>query len=253
MKKEKAHAKLSASGSEIWLECPGSVSLSEKAPPKTETIYMAEGTKAHKLLELWLLHILKTSMAFIIPKGYPKEMVGAVKIAVKEIEKRWNRGKNGTLIPERKIYLTNVGPEMWGTADVTILEHYGLLTVLDYKHGSGHVVEIEDPTTGALNTQAIYYALGAADEQDWDFIEAEIGIIQPRALHHAGAVRTKRIPIKQLKKYEDVFKKGVDEVNKPKPYFKFGPHCLWCVCKPICSEYKKSANNAAALAFAGLE
>ena len=41
------HAKLSPSGSARWLSCPGSVWLSEQAPPQKSTAAADEGTDAH--------------------------------------------------------------------------------------------------------------------------------------------------------------------------------------------------------------
>ena len=47
------HAKLSASGSKKWLNCPLSVKLESKIPNESST-YAEEGTKAHELSELKL-------------------------------------------------------------------------------------------------------------------------------------------------------------------------------------------------------
>ena len=44
------HAKLSASGSARWINCPGSV-LAEEGAPNTSSIYAEEGTAAHELAE----------------------------------------------------------------------------------------------------------------------------------------------------------------------------------------------------------
>ena len=52
----KAHAKLSASSSERWLNCPGSIALIDKAPPPRESKYALEGTTAHECMEKMLLN-----------------------------------------------------------------------------------------------------------------------------------------------------------------------------------------------------
>ena len=48
-----AHAKLSASGAERWLTCPGSIKAEESIPDKSSKFAM-EGTAAHELAELCL-------------------------------------------------------------------------------------------------------------------------------------------------------------------------------------------------------
>ena len=63
--KERAHAKLSASGAGRWASCPGSVQM-EDGIPDSESVYAKEGTLAHELSELKLKHYLD-------PKGLGKE------------------------------------------------------------------------------------------------------------------------------------------------------------------------------------
>ena len=49
-----AHALLSPSSSHRWLKCPASVALSKDMPDETSE-YAEEGTKAHRLAELYCL------------------------------------------------------------------------------------------------------------------------------------------------------------------------------------------------------
>ena len=53
------HAKLSASGSRLWINCSGSVELEEQFPD-VENEYARYGTEAHKLAEYCLSHQLST-------------------------------------------------------------------------------------------------------------------------------------------------------------------------------------------------
>ena len=48
------HAKLSASGAELWLNCPGSVHMAELFPEKTSPAAV-EGTLAHELAQTMIL------------------------------------------------------------------------------------------------------------------------------------------------------------------------------------------------------
>lgn len=45
------HAKLSASGSSRWLNCPGSVKAEEPYPNETSS-FAIEGTRAHEVADL---------------------------------------------------------------------------------------------------------------------------------------------------------------------------------------------------------
>ena len=49
------HAKLSPSAAARWINCPGSIRLSEKVPPPPSSDYADEGTLAHAVAETKLL------------------------------------------------------------------------------------------------------------------------------------------------------------------------------------------------------
>ena len=51
------HSKYGASSAERWLNCPGSIQLSETVPPQPSSSAATKGTAAHKLGELALLDI----------------------------------------------------------------------------------------------------------------------------------------------------------------------------------------------------
>ena len=59
----RSHAKLSASGSKRWMNCPGSVRLEEQFPD-IESEYALYGTNAHNLAEYCLSHQLSTDERF---------------------------------------------------------------------------------------------------------------------------------------------------------------------------------------------
>jgi hypothetical protein len=241
----KKHSELSASGSERWLNCPASVKLSREVEPLPDSKAALEGTKAHDLLEMWLNHYLRVGAKNILIKGYPADMIEAVKKAVSFIVKRSHQKE---LIPEEKISLEFIHPSMFGTADVQIVEHFGELEVWDYKHGVGKVVDIVDKS-GEINSQLAYYALGVAHKFDFDFEKITIGVIQPRAKFYksskhgeeyhdeSGFIRSKTLTPKELKRWVDKFKRGVDAVHSKDPDINPGSWCWFCPAKKICPEY----------------
>lgn len=234
---QRSHSKFSASASQRWLNCPGSVEFCEDLPPLPTSAAALYGTKAHDFLEKWLLILKQRGKLNLVPKGITKDRViyDAVKKGVLFVAKNWDRSKE-ELHTERRFYLAPIHEEMFGTGDITITG--GVLKVYDYKNGSGHVVEVE--TTGVagirfLNTQLMFYLIGAVYEFGWDsFKESEIGIIQPNARHKKGSYRTARVSKKEIKKYIDLFKRGVERTQKPNPRFMAGSWCYFCPGKFKC-------------------
>ncbi len=237
----KAHAELSASGSEIWLNCPGSVALSRKAPPGKESWYANEGTTAHDLLEKLLHNQFFTNSKFSIKelREFPPAMVKAVKVCVDEVRRSYRNGM--TLLIEEKVSLEFVGPDMFGTVDVGIVDEFGTLEVTDYKHGSGVKVEVfKENAMGCktLNTQLVYYALGLGHKYDFNFKNVTLKIVQPRCAI-GEPISSVTIPTKQLMTYIDLFKRGVERTEKKTARRQPGPWCRFCKAKPICNEAKE--------------
>ncbi len=231
---ERAHSKFSASGSERWLNCPGSVALSEPLPDQ-QNQWTLEGTQAHEVLE----QIMKQAMEFsknwnargeIDLPGHlarvPNEMVNHGRNAAQFILDLGESLKAEVLV-ENRVYLKFIHPEMFGTYDGAVLDHFGTLHVFDYKYGAGHSVSPKE------NLQMIFYGIGVAQEYHWNFKSIRLWIIQPRIKGYDGPVFWET-SIGELRKYVDVFKAGVEKVlSEPTTYFE-GSWCHWCRAKGIC-------------------
>lgn len=179
-----AHARLSASGSKKWLNCPGSIRLEENIIDSGSE-YAAEGTTAHTLGELKIRLALKE----ITRPAYHK------KIAQLEINDEMQEytdgyrdyvlerygamvaecGADNLLMIEERIDLTDYVPEGFGTGDA-VLVGSGLLEIVDLKYGKGVKVAAEE------NTQLMLYALGALIAWDWlyNIERVRLHIYQPR-------------------------------------------------------------------------
>lgn len=241
----KAHAKFSASGAKRWLSCPGSVALSETAPPSIESEYAKEGTKAHAVLEEILRsknwgEALKDQAELF---GTPKEILEPVEIAVHEIGRRLNVAPNAEFLIEEKVDLSFIEPGTFGTCDVGIVEEFGRLTVIDYKHGAGIPVDPED------NPQAIFYALGLAHKYDYNFSEICIVIIQPRAKDE-DAVKEWVTTVDRLLEWKEIFRKGIADCKDPLATFSQGEWCRFCPAASICPEVSSKALEQAQIDFA---
>lgn len=242
---EKKHARFSASSSERWLACPGSMELSKKAPPQVESKYAKEGTDAHHCVEYLLLNRARPVNKIVAElKQYPREMIEHAVKAAELILKMVPEGAD--LFAETKSDLSFIDPEAFGTADAVIVEPFGRLIVIDFKYGAGVQVDPEN------NSQLAFYALGVAHKYDYDFSSVEIVVIQPRVDHEDGPVRSWILSIPELMAWTETFREGIARCKDPLAPLVAGEHCRFCPAKTICPEISDKALVAARLDFAPL-
>lgn len=238
----KAHAKFSASGSERWLNCPGSIALSEKAPPQKESSYAKEGTDAHTCFEVIAKNPTK-DVTKMLMRNFPNTMVRDALVSFNTMVKESDMQSSFDFLCETKVSLEFVEPDMFGTVDAAFVEHYGTLYVWDFKYGAGRVVEPDN------NSQLIYYALGLAHKFNFDFEKVVIGVIQPRIIHKKGIARTWDISIPELRKWTDIFKEGVEAAKDPYADLKLGRWCFFCPAQSICPKALEKHYNEAQSEF----
>lgn len=246
----RAHAKYSASGSPRWLKCSGSIELSEKAPPQSESPYAKEGTEAHECLEFLL--------------NNRNRLLAAEKMA----RKKWNddqvnHGLDAVAYVLEKADTLLVGGEVeieaetrvdasfftkegqFGTTDISIIQLFGKLVIIDYKYGAGVPVSVVE------NSQLIYYALGMAARYDFNFEEVEMVIVQPRAEHEDGPIRSWSCSMQYLlDEWVPKFKRGVEICEDPfESTLLAGDHCRFCPAAPICPEISNKRLREAQIEF----
>lgn len=228
---ERKHSKYSASGSERWEACPGSVNLSEGLPDKSSP-WAEEGTKAHEVLE----QILIASKAIgahrvFYPKfsrSVPTEMIVHGTHAANLILGEWGNRPDAELMVENRVVLDWIHPEMFGTFDGAVIDPFDTLHVYDYKYGAGHAVSAAD------NLQMAFYAVGLAHLFDWNFKRIRMWIVQPRIRGYDGPTFWE-VPTMELKtKWVDRFRRAVDRVEREPETYVEGSHCHWCKAKRIC-------------------
>jgi hypothetical protein len=233
---DEAHAKLSASGSERWLGCPGSIRLSEGIP-SVENPAGIRGTHTHTLLQFILENmkwkeLLETREGtnFKLFISYDAAMLANALFAAQFVwkEKAWMElisGREVELYTEKKVELEGVG---FGTSDIILFQPYGLLHVMDYKNGVKVVESVG-------NTQGLYYLHAAADELHWEFSRLKITIIQPNAPHKSGHIRTWDVSEEELTRAGVLLRKGAKATRKPNaPLVKNDSWCWFCPARPKC-------------------
>lgn len=237
----KEHATYSASGAERWLGCPGSIKLSAKAPKQPESKWAKEGTEAHKVLETMLICGQQT-----VTRN--DEMYAHAKTAFTWIKNR-QRELDAHLLVEHKVDSSPFTcPDQFGTLDAAIVQEFGTLVVVDYKYGAGIPV---DPSgvDGNGNPQLVYYALALSHAYDHNFSDVELVVIQPRAHHEDGPIRTHKMSMEELLQWEHVFKEGVYETKMKDPALIPGKWCRFCPAAVICPALKNQSLKEAQVVF----
>jgi hypothetical protein len=228
---ERKHSKFSASGAERWFNCSGSVALSEGMPDK-DSIWSKEGTTAHELLEEILSIAIELKLRKVghinTDKKHSMEMRRhCLNAANFVLEKHWHMRHYADLLIEDRVYLDFIHPEMFGTYDIAIVEHFGTLHVFDYKYGAGHPVNPKE------NLQMIFYGIGLAHKFHWNFSRVRLWINQPRIRGYDGPVFWE-LTLDELKAYVPKFEAAVERVEKYPDKYAEGSWCHWCKAKSKC-------------------
>jgi len=241
------HSRLGASGAKRWMACPGSVRLSEGIED-TGSIFAWEGTAAHELGEMCLTENASpfdyVGEVFTVDVDentttdieVTHEMAEAVEVFVDHVRSRQAARPNATLQLEQRCSLEKLNPPepMFGTADVSLHEP-DLLEVIDYKHGRGVVVEVHE------NPQLMYYALLAAVATGRIPDRIRVTIVQPRAFHPVGPVRSYEFDKERLIGFKHQLFEAAEKTQDPAAPLQVGDHCKFCKAKPTCPAQRDHA------------
>jgi hypothetical protein len=239
MSDNKIHSKFGASRTEIYMNCPGAIGLIEKAPPSESGDAADEGTAAHMLGEKCLNEGLDPfELIGHEFNGYivTDEMASAVKMYVDYAFAR-RQEVGGTLHVETRFEIPSIDPDLYGTNDLCIVRPGKRLIIADYKHG-------QDPVEAQNNKQLLFYALGAAIQHQFNFDVIEMVIIQPRAPHNEGPIRSWSVNKDYLVSWAKVLGDAVKLAKQKNSPLYRGSHCKWCPAKGICPKINEITEQA---------
>jgi hypothetical protein len=250
----RAHATWSASASDRLWACPGSLALTAGLPDK-ESEAAAWGTACHQLAEKCLRRPTMDAIDYLGTTEKTKkhsfvvdeEMAECAQTYVTYVLGREAKGPNKLLI-EQKFSLAKINPpfDAGGTGDAVILDRTNkLIEIVDLKGGRGVVVE------AVGNKQLRTYALGAVLANPGDWRTVRVTIVQPRAPHPDGRIRSEEFDVIDLFDWTVDLQYamavaalalssrgqwGWEETN-----LKAGDHCLFCKAKATCPALQATA------------
>jgi len=229
------HAKLSASGSHRWLNCPGSVKAEEGFSDKGSS-FAFEGTCAHELADIvlsnggycsdWIGKQLIENNTFTVDH----EMADYVQIYVDYV-----RSISGSHFYEQRVDFSQWVPEGFGTSDAIVIDNE-TLHVIDLKYGKGVRVDADN------NTQGMLYALGALSDFGMlcDLKTIKISIVQPRLDH----ISEWELSIDDLYKFGEFASERAELALSGDGHREPGEkQCAFCKAKAVCPALKKFTEN----------
>jgi hypothetical protein len=247
---EKVHSKIGASSAYRWFACPGSVSLASTMPKQPSSVYAAEGTAAHELADMCLssdtdaIEYVGQKLTTTFndePFEVTEEMADAVQVYLDVV--RENIKEHSQVYYEEGFDLGWIHEGLFGTNDACIVDLFETLHVFDYKHGKGHAVDVVG------NKQLMYYALGAGHKLRFHFKKVKLWIVQPRAPHTDGPVRSWEITVDELLAFKDELKAAAVATEQPDAPLSAGDHCGFCPAAGKCPALREKTYDLAQAVF----
>lgn len=256
---QKAHAKLSASGADKWLNCSGSIQA-EEAYPNGNSEFAEEGTIAHEVgdqclkmgvdaetffgVTLKKLGI-KDIKSFLPTYQIEHDMVNHVQEYIDYV--RSFETTNTVLYTEERVDFSNVVADGFGTMDSGVLDYdTGIFHIFDLKYGKGI------PVYAVENNQAKMYAIGLLNELG--FLGAiksfRIHIAQPRLYNFSSW----DITVEDLTKFAKYAKERAElALTKDAPRTPGTKQCQWCRAKGDCAALYKFTEEAIMMEFEDMD
>ena len=235
-----AHATYAMSSAKTWLYCTASAGLSASVPPLPDEEYSAQGTAAHALLEICLsVGMYDAALVFdsVADEDIPNRhllkpgCVEAVQTCLDYVASLTEQDPLAEDRSESRVYFQPHPDKCYGTCDIlVVLPTLRRVYIIDYKHGEGMLVEVEE------NDQALGYGVAAITTHGLDrSFDFTLCIVQPRVHHKRGAVREWPVSIDRLDMQRDLMAAAVEDGESDSPVFSpTAERCRWCAACAIC-------------------
>lgn len=231
--KNRAHALLSASSADRWLNCPPSAVAAE-AYTNEGTDFTREGTTAHEVAEVVARGEYIYRWETEPELGVTTEMIECAKGYADYIQEQIH-GPDALVMLEQRVDFSPWVPGGFGTADCIIIQG-DTMDVIDYKYGKGVAVSAVD------NPQEKCYGLGALNDYGfaYDIERVRLHIYQPRI----NNISVYELSATELLDWGEAIKPVAEQAAQGKGKYNAGAWCKFCPhagrCRTltkICSDY----------------
>lgn len=227
------HSHIGASSMSRWKNCPGSVELSREIT-NVSGVAAQEGTAAHEIVGLALMRAFSDNKP---TREVLNDIIEALYVYTDYVESL--KEKYPCHI-EHSFDMDDIFPDLYGTADCVIYNKTDkILHVIDYKHGKGLPIDVEN------NLQLQYYALGALHTLPYHCAEVQMTIVQPRCYHPGGMIRSWRVSALHFIDFKLELIAAAKETQKKKAKLLAGDHCMFCLAKKTCPQKQKQSAETA--------
>ena len=230
------------------INCPASVALVNKMPPRPSSKDADKGTLLHNVIALHLdgHGELKDFL------GMKYEDITLTQDMIDDklqpaIDALMQVDPNGVMeyAVEQRVEFGSQLPGVFGSTD--LIGRVGDRVIsLDWKFGDGVMVEAEENPQGLFYTAAAMYN----KKLNWVFegaTEIEIVIVQP------PFVRRWVTTFDRVRLFERELVLAVKQAQGPNAPLRAGDHCRWCAAKPICPAMNGAQDRVMALALKELD
>ena len=221
------------------INCPASVALCAKMPPKPSSEHADRGTLLHNVIAELLEFDKKPEQcigAQYKDQTLTQELLDEKIIPALEALDAIDPDKQMEYMVETRVAFGDFLPGVFGSTD--LLGRQGKRAiVLDWKFGDGVSVDAVE------NPQLLFYAAAAmrTPAAQWIFEgvdEIECIIVQP------PMVRRWVTTPKRVQEFEQELLYAVRLSSWPEPPMQEGDHCRWCAAKPICPRMTGAVERA---------
>jgi hypothetical protein len=221
------------------INCPGSVALVQKMPPKPSSKYADEGTLLHDTIAEHLA-TLKPLESFLGKKHedqvLTQDLIDDKLVPALALLDEIDPKQEMSYEVETRVGFGDLLPGVFGSTD--FVGRIGdKAVVLDWKFGDGVMVSAEE------NEQLMFYAAAAmrTTALQWAFegaTEIECVIVQP------PMIRRWTTTPERIAQFEQTLVQAVKESQYPDAVLHSGDHCRWCAAKPVCPQMTGAVDRA---------
>jgi hypothetical protein len=229
------------------INCPASVALCAKMPPKPSNEHADRGTLLHNVIAELLEFDKKPEQCLgakyndqVLTQELLDEKIIPALAALDEIDP----DKRMEYMVETRVGFGDFLPDVFGSTDL-LGRRDNRAFVIDWKFGDGVVVDaVENPqllfyAAAAIRTEAAKWVFEGADE-------IECIIVQP------PMIRRWVTTFERVREFEQELLYAVRLSSWPEPPMQTGDHCRWCAAKPICPQMTGAVERALKLQLVNL-